>query len=366
MPTIYDLFGIPLSDRSPAAEATRKARRCPFMGDNCDGGGNRHQTKIALTPTEPLTSYFDPSISSVIPGVCSIQSGQDFWVVCPRRLLGARHTAAGRPATNHALQPYERRLLIESGLPTGIDIGIWSEVTLKYVTAGSEINYHFDYLAAPLQVTSLTHIAAAENGDAQSLDELLKIAKSKRLFPARQKDVANAHLTLPDLASPFILEVMTASTSGSNTEAGTDIASAFRYAILGASHSSPGINKRQVWGRMATQLFAKTALAAAWGGKAVWIVQDELLRNIELTTRLNTSDTPSDPARNINLVVMHYEVLPDGSRSMSFKQKLSGDAGIDFSGSNTFTDILLPSTVPGKLELLKAVLRCDLAAVVNL
>ena len=117
---------------------------------------------------------------------------------------------------------------------------------------------------------------------------------------------------------------------------------------------------------MATQLFAKTALAAAWGGKTVWIVQDELLRNIELTTRLDTSRTAPNPDRNINLVVMHYEVLPDGSRSMSFKQKLSGDAGINFGGNNTFTDILLPSTIPGKLELLRAVLRRKLAAVVNL
>ena len=196
MPTIYDLFGIPLADRSPAAEATRKARTCPFMGDDCDGGGNRHQTKIDLTPDEPLTSYFDSGIASVIPGVCSIMSGQDLWVVCPRRFLGARHTEPGRPATNHALQPYEHRLLSEAGLPTGIDVGIWSEVSLQYVVEGSETDYHFDYLAAPLQQISLAQAVSAYGGDAQMLKELIALVdlhgrmdKTEEAYPCLRKNI---------------------------------------------------------------------------------------------------------------------------------------------------------------------------------
>ncbi|EDX75804.1 hypothetical protein MC7420_6459 [Coleofasciculus chthonoplastes PCC 7420] len=39
---------------------------------------------------------------------------------------------------------------------------------------------------------------------------------------------------------------------------------------------------------------------------------------------------------------------------MSLKYTLDGDAGIDFDGSNSFTDILLPKIVPPKVELLKA------------
>ena len=149
---------------------------------------------------------------------------------------------------------------------------------------------------------------------------------------------------------------MTASTSGSNTEKGTDMRSAFRDALLHDEHVSPSINKRQVWGRMVTQLFAKTALAREWNGQTAWIIQDELLRNIELTTRLRTGAIADAPERNINLVVMHYEVLSGGKRAMSFKDRLVGDAGIDFGGNDTFTDILLPKTAPAKLELMRAML----------
>jgi hypothetical protein len=55
MPSIFELFGFPVDDRSPEVEQIRKSRQCPFMDAICDGGGNRYQTKIKLTPTEPLT-----------------------------------------------------------------------------------------------------------------------------------------------------------------------------------------------------------------------------------------------------------------------------------------------------------------------
>jgi len=42
---------------------------------------------------------------------------------------------------------------------------------------------------------------------------------------------------------------------------------------------------------MATQLFAKSALAEEWGGKTVWLVQDQLLKNIQLTTKLRLQDS---------------------------------------------------------------------------
>ena len=146
MPTIFDLFGFPLDDRSESAEAIRKARQCPFMGAICDGGGNRYQTEIPLTPTEPLTRYFNPGIQRVVPGVCSILAGADTWVVCPRRLLAVRFAGEGLPPINHALQGYERDLLISAGLPQGIRMGLWSEVALKQRIEDADINYHFDYM----------------------------------------------------------------------------------------------------------------------------------------------------------------------------------------------------------------------------
>ena len=164
----------------------------------------------------------------------------------------------------------------------------------------------------------------------------------------------------------FILEVMAASPSGSEAEKSTDIRSAFRNYLLGAEHTSPGINKRQVWGRMVSQLFAKAALANEWKGRTIWVIQDSLLQNIERTTRLNTKAVSSHPERNISLVVMEYRQNAMGTKEIDYQTTINGDAGIDFAGSHTFTDILLPKFAPPKIELLQAIMRRKLAAILNL
>ncbi len=371
MPTIFDLFGFPLDDRSQAAEEVRKARKCPFMDDICDGGGNRYQTEIPLTSTEPLTRYFNPDIQRVVPGVCSILAGADVWVVCPRRLLAARYTGKGTPPTNDALQKYERDLLISAGLPQGVKLGLWSEVVLKQRADDADTNYHFDYIAAPLVETTLEKTLHSIGFIPEQINAeikgLIDAARKSDYYPKGTRNPASFPILLPDMATPYILEVMTASTSGSDTENQTDMRSAFRNAILKIDHTSPGINKRQVWGRMVTQLFAKTALAKEWGGRTVWIIQDELLRNIELTTRLKTNAIANNPQKNISLVIMHYEVSSEnGTRKMSFKTCIDGDAGIDFGGNDTFTDILLPKNSPPKIELLRAILRRKLGAIIEL
>lgn len=371
MPTIFDLFGFPLDDRSEKTEAIRKARQCPFMDDICDGGGNRYQTEIKLDPSEPLIQYFNAGIQRVVPGVCSILAGKDVWVVCPRRLLAVRHTGDGLPKVNHALQKYERDLLVGAGLPQGVKIGLWSEVALKQRIADADINYHFDYIAAPLMEKTLESVLRELNLSPEQteteLKSMVETAKKNGYYQKGVKNAASVPIPLPDTRTPYILEVMTASTSGSDTENKTDMRNAFRNAILYNDHTSPGINKRQVWGRMVTQLFAKTALAHAWGGRTVWIIQDELLRNIELTTRLKTKSIARKSEQNISLVVMHYEVSPeDGKRKLSFKISIDGDAGLDFDGNDTFTDILLPKTAPPKIELLRAILRRKLGGIILL
>ncbi|MBS9386881.1 MAG: hypothetical protein PX483_04395 [Nostocales cyanobacterium LE14-WE4] len=369
MPTIFELFGFPVDDRSEEVEIIRKSRQCPFMGATCDGGGNRYQTKIKLTQQESLTHYFNSDVTEVIPGVCSIQSGQDIWVVCPHRLFSAKFDGEGVPSINRAVQQYERDLLIHAGLPTGTDIGAWAEVSLKHRVADAEINYHFDYVLAPLVETSLNSLLKQScflGSTKEDLDDLIKVAKKSGYFQDIKKNLADVSILIPDIYNPFILEVMTASTSGSDTENSTDMRSAFRNALLVSEHTSPGINKRQVWGRMVTQLFAKTALAHEWNGQTIWVIQDALLRNIELTTRLKTVDVPSNPQRNISLVIMQYFTGIDGKKQMSLQATIDGDAGINFDGSNTFTDILLPKLAPPKVELLKAILRRKLNAIFRL
>ncbi len=326
------------------------------MGITCDGGGDRYQTKIKLTQQEPLTHYFNSDITEVIPGVCSIQAGEDIWVVCPRRLFAAKFNGQDVPSTNRVLQQYERALLIQAGLPHETDIGAWAEVSLKHRVEDAEINYHFGYILAPLAETSLRNLLKQSGfvgSSEKDLDDLVRAAKKSGYFQDARRDLADISILLPDLSSLFILEIMTASTSGSDTENSTDMRSAFRNALLVSEHSSPGINKRQVWGRMVTQLFAKTALSHEWGGQTIWVIQDALLYNIELTTRLKTVDVSNHPQRNISLVIMHYFTGLDGRCEMSLKTAISGDADIDFGGSDTFTDILLPKLAPPKVELLK-------------
>jgi len=369
MPKIYELFGFPIDDRTQEVEAIRRSRQCPFMGAICDGGGNRYQTKIKLTQQEPLAHYFNSDITEVIPGVCSIQAGEDIWVVCPRRLFAAKFDGQDLPPTNRALQQYERALLIQAGLPHETDIGAWAEVSLNHRVEDAEINYHFDYVLAPLAENSLKNLLKQRDfvgSTDKDLDDLVRAAKKSGYFKDARRDLEDISILLPDLSSLFILEIMTASTSGSNTENSTDMRNAFRNALLISEHSSPGINKRQVWGRMVTQLFAKTALSHKWSGQTIWVIQDALLHNIELTTRLKAVDVPYHPQRNISLVIMHYLADLDGRHEISFKNAINGDSGIDFDGNNTFTDILLPKLAPPKVELLKAILRRKLDAIFRL
>lgn len=369
MPRIFELFGFPIEDKSNATEQSRKSALCPFMEAKCDGGGNRNQTRISLSSTEPLSQYFSDDINNVIPGICSIVAGADTWVVCPRRLFASRNTGTGVPITNYALQQHEREILQAAGIPSGQDIGIWSEVYIKQQIADAEINYHFDYIATPLQEMSLRDFLRkfnlSEDDLEQEITNFSAQMRKKGYYPKGDRNVADRILRLPSMENPIIFEVMTASTSGSDTEQETDIRSAFRNAILTDSHESPGINKRQVWGRMVTQLFAKTALAHAWGGQTLWIIQDELLRNIELTTLLRTSKIARNEGSDIDLIVMQY-LEKGGATFIALKDALTGDSGLEFTGNETFTDILLPKTTPPKLELARAMLRRSIDGIIHL
>ena len=110
---------------------------------------------------------------------------------------------------------------------------------------------------------------------------------------------------------PVIVEVMTCSTSGGNKAKGTDMANAFRSAVLFANRiienvpASPGVNVRQVWARMASQMIAKSEAAIAWGGHAIWVVQDLLADYIKTQTALPLDELRSEDwsRGEVNLVV---------------------------------------------------------------
>lgn len=367
MPKFFEVFGIRASALHDTDLLALKTAICPYTEAQCDGGGNRHQTKITMRPDHELRAVFDTAIGSVIPAVCSIDYGTEQWVVCPRRLMGFRNDRPAVPPKNLALQPHEREALLSAGLAPGIEYGVWSEVYFNYVIDDTEIDYHFDFIIAPVLKNIPAGALAQAYGipDARGISALIRCARTgKNIETLPDGPVIK---TAPCLASPLIIEVMTASTSGSKTSKGTNIAAAFRDLMLGRPYQGPGINKRQVWGRMATQLFAKSALAEAWGGKTYWLVQDQLLRNIALTTRLTVTDDAAARNGTINFIAMKYahgtnhnrpQMLLDGVARM--------DAGIPFAGSGACSDILLPKILPPKLHLLKAMLRRNLAAVIEL
>lgn len=109
---------------------------------------------------------------------------------------------------------------------------------------------------------------------------------------------------------PAIVEIMMCSTSGGNKQKGTDIKEAFRRSILYASGfrdgpiKAPGVNVRQVWARMASQLIAKSQAALNWGGRTIWVVQDRLADYIGTQTalRLDELKSPDWTAGEVNMV----------------------------------------------------------------
>lgn len=362
MPKFHEVFGVKASTLHDDMNLIKSAL-CPFTSCTCDGGGNRHQTTLRLAPDDPLRDIFSDTLSTLVPAVCSVDYGSEQWVVCPRRLMGFKAATAEIPEANFSLQPHERQVLEEVGLLPNIDYGIWSEIYLKYSIADTEIDYHFDFVIAPILIdVPVSSLREQFDLSESEVLEVIKICKtSKNLISSGSEQKLKI---MPDLKNPIIIEVMTASTSGSNTIAGTNIASAFRRLLLGEAYQGPGINKRQVWGRMATQLLAKSALAEHWGGKTFWLVQDQLLRNIELTTQLRMTPAAPDACETVNFISLEYTA--DSPAQLVLNRAIRLASGISFSGNSTCSDILLPKAYPPKQWLLKSILRRGLSGIVKL
>lgn len=265
MPFVNELFGLALEASGAQGRDCRQAL-CPHMGKLCDGGGNRDMARWPATQ-QPLAPLFDASVreegDGFIPcGVCSIRlsggetaEGNTDWAVCPRRLL----TFEGRGFSD-AQRPLGLKILGLAGFQPGDEIGVWSEITLS--DRSQNVRYRLDYVL--------------RKGD----------------------------------EPPVIVEIMTASTSGGNRRKRTDIQSAFCDAVLYAhgvlEHrgSSPGVNTRQVWARMASQMIVKSQIANAWGGSAIWVVQDSLLDYMKSNTGLRLDDlrAPDWRPQEVNVV----------------------------------------------------------------
>lgn len=268
---VNEILGLPPERRSPDALATLRTLNCPYLGGPCDGGGNRNQAAVDLADPSmsDLRSFLRRTAGKVQAGVCSIAGNGRRWVVCPRRIL-----AVSSNVVESSQAALWSRIFQASGQVPGARLGVWTEVRIKYS-------------------------ARTPAGDRQSCDYALDVV----VLPVRES--SRGEIELSDTAAPLIIEIMTCSTSGNNKRRGTTIAQAFAAALLGRPAQAPGINYRQVWARMASQIIVKSQLAQAWGGQTVWVVQDELVSYISQTTELNFSRLESDSFRGVNILSCH-------------------------------------------------------------
>ncbi|NMO75236.1 hypothetical protein [Vibrio breoganii] len=362
MPKFYEVFG--QSTSSLLSKDLLIDAICPLTNTLCDGGGNRHQTKLSAKDLLDLFPI-ETKIEGKIPAICSItyEKKNQQWVVCPRRLFAFPKNPNKQVNYDPIISDHEQDLINSLGFASGSKIGIYPEVYLKYSDDESEINYHFDYVVCEVldnQVTLGELWDVLSISDKQEKSKYRKSLKDNGLIEAGAKDDSKIKI-FPNLDKMAIIEVMTASTSGSNKEKGTDIKSAYLKFLSGEPYECPGINKRQVWGRMATQLFAKSAITENWGAKTYWAVQDKLLENICKTTKLELQQQETSSS-SINFEAFSY----DTEGKLSLSQSVSIDSGIDFSGTGKGIDILLAKTYPNKTVLLSCMLRSQLSNVIEL
>lgn len=295
MPVVRELFGMPVTgSRREHRDACRTAQ-CPHSSTLCDGGGNRDMVRWPAQD-QPLASLFDASVGmntgGFIPcGVCSVQIAETPWAVCPRRLL-----ALGAEKASQGQKQLRDRILRLAGFAIGDVVRVWPEITLS--DKGTQTDYRLDYVL--------------RRGD----------------------------------DPPVIVEVMTASTSGGNKKKRTDMQSAFCDAVLfvhglrPANARSPGVNARQVWARMASQLIVKSEIANAWGGCAIWVIQDSLLAYIDSKTGLQVEQLRSRNWQRdeVNIISANLDE-PNDLRLYSGPIHSSG-------GAACWTDLLSAPAIP--------------------
>lgn len=342
---IFELFGHRVDDKSIIAGHYRKNCLCPFTDNRCDGGGNRYQT--FLLPHDVgrngLTGYFSDDLKSIPPGVCSLNVKNVKWIVCPRRIFSFANERKQNYHTEFVSSLLKKYCRLE-----GADhIGIWSEVKVKFSEElndeeAKSFDYTFDYIVAPIGPKRISEIASALSVTAT------KVRKSAEdngyTIAARGNEYYIEDFPIGKLN---IIEVMTSSTSGGNKNKGTTIQQAFVDAIRGEQHESPGINYRQVWARMVSQLIVKSQIGKEWNSKTLWILQDSLSDYITKSTDLNLTKLISHVSKEINLVSIKYgsETDENGCLKLQEHHLYAGEIP-KVTGDTDFNKLLQAATIP--------------------
>jgi hypothetical protein len=362
MPKIFELFGYPLADDSKAANDARKTAHCSFMGRECDGGGNRYLSNLNLIRNAELRRFFrlPADQEEVASGVCSIklQPGERPWIVCPRRLMALSRTAPHGVNTHQSTT--EARLLRLFGYPRGTRLGIWAEVNLDYEenVAGQKkrFDYAFDYILSPLGRVSQV---AAERATGESWPHIHRALQDHGFTVAMR----NGESFVEDfpVGMPSIIEIMTCSTSGSDKKKRTTIPNAVEDALLKDDHNAPGINFRQVWARMVSQLIVKSEVALHWGGKAIWIVQDVLVDYICSSTALDIRRFLAERTNEVNMLSLTYGNKANGKKGvieLSFGGLYAGPIAPTAAGARpSFSDMVRTPLKPALLRLTRLLIN---------
>ncbi len=302
MPKLFELFGYHVEDKSEEASLCRREAKCPFMNADCDGGGNRYASHLSLDAGKhpELAKYFVGR--TIVPsGVCSIQTRNDEppWIVCPRRLLNLKEGTSGRAHQDFA----ESLILRQSGCLPGTVLGVWPELKIKYTDKKTKnsFDYTFDYILMPVGKADERQI---EQATCKRWAEIFPFLEKEGYAISRQD--GKYYVDDFPLGAPLVIEIMTSSTSGGNKAKRTTVPMAFEDAILGKPHEAPGINYRQVWARMVSQLIVKSEVGLAWGGRTFWIVQDLLVDYISKSTALDIRQFLTEKTDEINMVTLSY------------------------------------------------------------
>jgi hypothetical protein len=303
MSKIFELFGYRLDMWNDEATENRKQARCPFMDAECDGGGNRYLSAIDLRKNTRLKKYF-PSKEVVQCGICSlrVRDGEQPWIVCPRRLLTLR--SKSNPEYQGTVK---QQFAKYAKLDKGILYKVWSEVKMKVETTNDDdetksFDYTFDYVLAGTKKMPLSTVADII-GKSEKVTRTL--AESNGLTIAQR----NGIMWVEDFPSDpvTIIEIMTSSTSGGDKNKRTQMSMAFEDAIIHPDlHNGPGINYRQVWARMVSQLIVKSQVGTSWGGRTIWLLQDLLANYISSTTALDLSRYIADHPNEVNILSFGY------------------------------------------------------------
>lgn len=273
------------------------------MGSECDGGGNRYSSSITVRGNPSLEAFFG-NREKVCAGVCSIQLEENAapWIVCPRRLLVLGREAAGARVYQRKTEEQTLKLL---GYASGTRLGVWPEVKIKYEEEVDGIrktfDYTFDYILMPLARLTQTEIAQMTGKSWRNLASLFRKGQYSTSLQGTEICVDDCPCGIPS-----IIEIMTSSTSGGNKDKRTTIPAAFEDVIEGRPHKGPGINYRQVWARMVSQLIVKSEVALGWHGKAIWVVQDTLVDYISRSTGLNIRELSSQQTSEVNMLSFSY------------------------------------------------------------